>query len=98
MDEDIMNHIKDYNEKYATNMTREVAGFMAKGTELIASQVGAGYNVSDEVGTSLMSSILTAIILTSSKDIDQSLQRLDAIYQYTKKGLIQLDKEINTKG
>lgn len=97
MDEDILEHIKDFNNKFASKETREVAEFMAKGTELIASQVDKAYTLSEEVGTSVMSSILTAIILSSSKDIDQSLSRLDAIYKDTKEGLIGLDKEMNIR-
>lgn len=95
MDEDIAKHINDYNKIHQTAGARAMAEFLTAETEQTAKTIAVAYNIGEEEGTKIVSSLLTALILVNSKDVDETLQRLDAIYKDTKEGLIILDKEMN---
>lgn len=97
VDDDIMNHINKYNKEHATPEAKAVAMMLSGDTEQLALLIGKAYHTNEELGTNIFSSILTAIIVSTSKNVDQSIERLDKIYKNTREDMIRLDKDVNTK-
>jgi hypothetical protein len=97
VDKDTIEHINKYNKEHATPIAKEVARMMGRSTEELAGLIDKAYETHEEFGESIFSSIITAILVSTSKNLDQSIERLDKVYKNTRQDMIRLDKEVNMK-
>lgn len=93
MDKDIMEHIDKYNAKRVTPEAFKNAMFLCEATGGLSIITQEAYKIGESEGTHVLSTVIIALIMVNSKNIDQSISRIDAIHTQIKKDLIKIDQE-----
>jgi hypothetical protein len=95
MDKDTMEYIDQFIKQHSTPQQLEVAKILSDQTEELANLVNHVYKEDEAEGTQLMGMIIESIIIASSKNLDEAINRLERAYLNAKESMIELDKEAN---
>ena len=93
MDKDTMEYIHTYIKQNSTPTQLEVAKILISKTEELANLANHIYKEDEEEGTQLLGMIIESILIASSKNLDEAINRLSRIYANTRQSMIELDKE-----